>query len=37
VFTSTLGGLETYPLQVAFWLTVVLGGLALVRPCRACS
>jgi predicted permease len=26
----TLGRLETYPLQVAFWLTVVLGGLALV-------
>ena len=25
----TLGRLETYPLQVAFWLTVVLGGLAL--------
>ncbi len=26
----TLGRLETYPLQVAFWLTVVLGGLALL-------
>jgi putative ABC transport system permease protein len=25
----TLGRLETYPLQVGFWLTVVLGGLAL--------
>jgi ABC-type antimicrobial peptide transport system permease subunit len=25
----TLGKLETYPLQVAFWLTVVLGALAL--------
>ena len=26
----TVGRLETYPLQVAFWLTVVLGGLALL-------
>ena len=26
----TLGRLETYPLQVAFWLTVVLGALALL-------
>ena len=26
----TLGRIETYPLQVAFWLTVVLGGLALL-------
>jgi predicted permease len=26
----TLGRLETYPLQVAFWLAVALGGLALV-------
>ncbi len=26
----TLGRLETYPLQVAFWLTVLLGGLALL-------
>ena len=26
----TLGRMETYPLQVAFWLTVVLGGLALI-------
>jgi hypothetical protein len=25
----TLGMLQTYPLQVAFWITVVLGGLAL--------
>jgi len=26
----TMGRLETYPLRVAFWLTVVLGGLALL-------
>ena len=26
----TVGRLETYPLAVAFWLTVVLGGLALL-------
>jgi hypothetical protein len=26
----TLGRLETYPLKVAFWLTVVLGALALL-------
>jgi len=26
----TLGRMETYPLQVAFWLTVVLGGVALL-------
>jgi predicted permease len=26
----TVGRLETYPLKVAFWLTVVLGGLALL-------
>jgi len=26
----TLGRIETYPLQVGFWLTVVLGGLALM-------
>jgi ABC-type antimicrobial peptide transport system permease subunit len=26
----TLARLETYPLQTAFWLTVTLGGLALV-------
>ena len=26
----TLGRMDTYPLQVAFWLTVVLGGLALI-------
>jgi predicted permease len=26
----TLGRLETYPLQIGFWLTVLLGGLALM-------
>lgn len=26
----TIAGLQTYMLQIAFWLTVVLGGLALV-------
>ena len=26
----TLGRMETYPLQIGFWLTVVLGGLALL-------
>ena len=30
VTMRTVGRLETYPLQIAFWLTVVLGGLALL-------
>ena len=31
----TLGRLETYPLQVAFWLMVALGVLALLLACRS--
>jgi predicted permease len=30
VTMRTLASLQTYPLQVGFWLTLVLGGLALV-------
>ncbi len=30
VTMRTLGKMETYPLQVAFWLTAVVGGLALL-------